>query len=300
MGGLSLTMMETVRRCGLPAVAFVHDEWLAYGRWADAWLCSFAGRWARVAPLARRASGIPTTVDFAGAATYIFVSDAIRRHALGLGLGLRSTGVAHSGIDPSFLDPAPVQEWRWRLLYVGRVDPRKGVHTAVLAMQHFPANARLDIFGGWDAAEETRLRELASRSEVDQRVHFLGHRGRDELKPAYAASDVVVFPVDWEEPWGLVPLEAMARGRPVVATGRGGSGEYLRDGENCLLFEAGDAEGLAQVLHRLAENPTLRDRLRDGGLATASQHTEPMFNDAVERALERAVSDHRPRGVPAL
>ena len=53
---------------------------------------------------------------------------------------------------------------------------------------------------------------------------------------------MVVFPVRWEEPWGLVPIEAMARGRPVVATGRGGSGEYLRDGENCVLFEADDAE----------------------------------------------------------
>ena len=47
----------------------------------------------------------------------------------------------------------------------------------------------------------------------------------------------VLFPVRWEEPWGLVPLEAMAVGTPVVASGRGGSAEYLRDGENCLLFD---------------------------------------------------------------
>jgi len=100
----------------------------------------------------------------------------------------------------------------------------------------------------------------------------------------------VVFPVVWEEPWGLVPLEAMALGRPVVATGRGGSGEYLRDDENALLFEAGDAEALAAAVTRLADDPDLRTRLRAGGSATAPLHTEDVFNDAVLREVERAGS----------
>jgi len=77
----------------------------------------------------------------------------------------------------------------------------------------------------------------------------------------------------------------MARGRPVVATGRGGSGEYLCDEENCLLFEAGDAPGLAGALRRLADEPELRSRLRAGGLQTAPRHTEAVLNAAVERAV---------------
>jgi glycosyltransferase involved in cell wall biosynthesis len=92
--------------------------------------------------------------------------------------------------------------------------------------------------------------------------------------------------VRWDEPWGLVPLEAMAKGRPVVATGRGGSGEYLRDGENCLLFEAGDDKALAEVLDRLASDPELRQSLRIEGLQAAAQHTEAGFNSAVQQALE--------------
>jgi glycogen synthase len=83
-----------------------------------------------------------------------------------------------------------------------------------------------------------------------------------------------------------VPLEAMGRGRPVVATGRGGSGEYLRDGENCVLFAAGDAEGLASALSRLAADPALRARLRDGGLATAERHTAPRFEARVVEVVE--------------
>ena len=284
MGGLTLTLLEAVRRRGLPAVAFVHDDWLDYGLWADGWLNMFRGGRARLAPAAERVAGIPARVDFDGAARYVFVSERTRRHALGR-LALARTGVAHSGIDPALLDPAPAQPWRWRLLYVGRIDPRKGVETAVAALAQLPAEAELTLIGGWDADEERRLRALARDHGVEARVVFAGHRDKAAIKDAYGACDAVVFPVVWEEPWGLVPLEAMARARPVVATGRGGSAEYLRDGGNCLLFEAGDADALAGALRRLADDADLRARLVAGGLETAPRHTEAVLNAAVEREL---------------
>lgn len=286
MGGLTLTMLETVRRRGLPAVAFVHDDWLDYGRLVDPWTRAFHGpRRGRLAPLAERVARIPASVDFAGAAAYVFVSDFTRRHVLGLGLGLRRTGVAHSGIHADYLDPAPEREWRWRLLYVGRLDARKGVDVAVEALAQLPSEARLTLAGGWDRREEARLEELAGRLGVRERVDFSGQVGRPALLATYAAADAVVFPVRWSEPWGLVPLEAMARGRPVVATGRGGSAEYLRGEENCLLVEADNPAALASALRRLADDPPLRARLRAGGLATAPLHTEQVFNEAVEHAV---------------
>jgi glycogen synthase len=289
MGGLTLTMLESVRRWGLPAVAFVIDDWMDYGRFVDPWLKLFTGpRRGRLAPLGRL-TGLPASLDFGGAATYVFASEYVRRHALAQGLRLPSTAIANPGIDPAFLDPAPQRDWQWRLLYLGRIDPRKGVQTAVEALARLPDAARLDIVGGWDAHEERRLRAVANELGVEDRVAFRGHREGDALVEAYGDADAVVFPVVWEEPWGLVPLEAMGRGRPVVATGRGGSGEYLRDGENCLLFEAGDAGELAAALQRLADDPELRRRLREGGLATASRYTEPAFNEAVEDALVQAV-----------
>lgn len=287
MGGLTLTLLETVRRRGVPAVAFVHDDWLDYGRYVDPWLSRFTGPRRRLlAGPAERLTGIPARVDFAAAASYVFVSEHVRRHAREVGLELRDTSVAHSGIDPALLDPAPEREWGWRLLYVGRLDPRKGVATAIEALALLPPEARLDLVGGWDAAEERRLRALAERAGVAERVAFRGHRDRGELPGFYAAADAVVFPVVWEEPWGLVPLEAMAQGRPVVATGRGGSAEYLRDGENCLLFEAGDAAALAAALRRLAGDPALRSTLRDGGLRTARRFSLAAFDEAIERRVE--------------
>jgi glycosyltransferase involved in cell wall biosynthesis len=284
MGGMPLSLLEAVRRRRIPAVAFVHDDWLDYGRRVDGWLPRFAGPAALAAPLVERIAGVPARVDLASAATYVFVSDATRRRAGVAG------GVAHSGIDPLFLDAAPERPWRWRLLYVGRLDPRKGVHDAVEALDRLPAEARLTIIGGWDPGEEDRLRALARRLGVADRVEFAGQREREELPAVYAAADAVLFPVRWEEPWGLVPLEAMGIGRPVVATGRGGSGEYLRDGENCLCFEAGDPAALAAAVRRLAADPALRARLRRTGFATAARHTEPRFNAEVERWLRVASS----------
>ncbi|HVE69382.1 MAG TPA: glycosyltransferase family 4 protein [Solirubrobacteraceae bacterium] len=293
MGGMSLSLVERVRRAGLRAVGFVHDDWLCYGPDVDHWRRSFGGRKGLVAPLAERLTGLPARFDLEGAARWVFVSESTRARALACRPGLADTGVAHSGIDPVFLDAAPTHPWNWRLLYVGRIDERKGIDTAVDALTGLPRDASLDIVGSWDETEEDRLRERARALGLAERVRFAGQRTREELLAHYAECDAVVFPVRWDEPWGLVPLEAMGRGRPVVATGRGGSGEYLRDGENCLLFEAGDAAGLAHALTRLSGDEALRARLREGGLGTARRYTEPHFNAAVEREVRAAA------GVPA-
>ena len=119
---------------------------------------------------------------------------------------------------------------------VGRIDPRKGIDLAIEAVALLPDGATLAVVGGGDAAHLAELRQLASERGVADRVTFTSSE-RDRLRDVYADADVVLFPVRWEEPWGLVPLEAMAVGTPVVASGRGGSAEFLRERENCLIFD---------------------------------------------------------------
>jgi glycosyltransferase involved in cell wall biosynthesis len=85
----------------------------------------------------------------------------------------------------------------------------------------------------------------------------------------YRSADVVLFPSEWNEPFGIVGLEAMACAVPVVATGTGGSGEYLAHESNCLLFEKGDPDALADAVRRLAGDAGLRRRLVAAGRATA-------------------------------
>jgi glycogen synthase len=293
MGGMSLSLIARGARAGLPAAAFVHDDWLVYAPQVDRWTAPFRRR-PRVGAVVERVTGIPTRFEPQVVESWWFVSDFIRRNAIAAGVTLGRTGVASSGIDASFIGPAPPRTWEWRLLYVGRIDERKGTATAVQALAELPAEATLSVVGDGDAVHLRELRELAGRLGLGTRVRFEPTRPRAELPALYDAHDATVFPVTWDEPWGLVPLEAMARGRPVAATARGGSAEYLRDGENCVLFQPGDAGSLASALRRLAGDQELRARLREHGRATASEHTEAHFNNAVASALQELNGLRRP------
>jgi len=288
MGGMSLSLIGQAARAGVPAAAFVHDDWLLYGPRVDQWTRLAGRRWS--AGVAGRIADVPPGFDPAGVASWRFVSEAVRRRALQRVPDLPNPGVLTAGVARRFLDPAPPRAWDWRLLYAGRVDARKGIETAIDALTELPDGARLTVLGGGDERHLARLRARAGQRGLDGRVDFSPPVDRDAVAVAYAAADAVVFPVTWEEPWGLVPLEAMGRGRPVVATGRGGSGEYLRDGVNSLLFEAGDAAALRGRLAELAGDPELRARLVAGGLATARAHTEDDFNAGVAATLERVVA----------
>ena len=290
MGGMSHSLIEIVRRRGLPMVAFVHDEALDYGRFTDQWLRLFyAPRRRPGARLVELLTGLPTHVDYAAAGRYVFVSEFVRQRALQLPLRLRDTAVAHSGIDRAFIaQQHEEREWRWRLLYVGRLDPKKGTEDAVAALAQLPEQATLTFAGSWDVRDEHALAEHVESLGLRERVTMLGQVPHEDLPAVYRQHDALLFPVRWEEPWGLVPLEAMASGCVVVATGRGGGGEYLRDGHNCLIAAVADPASLAACVHRLAESRDLRGRLRAGGAETAPRHTDAVFNAQVERHLLEA------------
>jgi glycosyltransferase involved in cell wall biosynthesis len=231
MGGMSLGLVEQVRRAGVPAVGVVGDGWMIYGPEVD------------------------RPVALGPCAHWIFISRAVHQRSAQMGYVFPSWEIAHPGVDPETFPPAPPREWEGRLAYVGRVSPEKGVDTA---------------------------RRAAELLGLDLTVSESG-----DPYAAYAAADAVLFPSEWPEPWGLVPLEAMSVGRPVVATGTGGSAEYLEDGVNCLLFPAGDATALAARVRELAASPELQARLREGGFATAARFTQASFDRAVVDALER-------------
>jgi len=286
MGGMSLSLIERARAAGLPAAAVVGDDWLDYGPRVDAWTRIFARRpWA--ASLARALTGVPAGVDWGAAGSWLFNSETVRRRALAARPDLRDTAVAHPGIEPDRFCRAPRPPWRWRLLCLGRIDPRKGIDTAVHALAELPAEATLAVVGGGDERHLGELRELTRELGVEERVSF-ERRPRAQLPRVYAEADALLFPVRWEEPWGLVPLEAMAVGCPVVATGTGGSGEYLVHERNCLLFERDRPDALAAAVRRLAGDEGLRGRLHEAGLATAARFPESAYNEAIAAAVERA------------
>jgi glycogen(starch) synthase len=289
VGGMSLSLIERGRRAGVPALLFVFDYWPAYGPHHDLWTRMWAPR-PRAAALAERVTGIPTRLNLGVAGRWLFCSRSMRDETLSLGMEIPDQTVLEAGVDRSLVraareeDPPP---WRWRLLYLGRVVEQKGVRTAIESLALLPAEATLRIVGEGDAAYRDELEATARELGVGHRVQFEGPRPREALVEVYRAADAIVFPVVWPEPFGLVPLEAMALGRPVVATGRGGSGDYLEDRGNALLFEAGDAGALAHALETLARDQALRERLRARGYETAAAHSEEAFN---ARALEEMLA----------
>jgi len=282
VGGMSLGLIERARWAGVPALFYVLDPWLGYGPEHDLW----NRMWARTGPfaaLAERFTDLPTRVDYDHAGRWVFCSRAMREQALAIGLAPVQSTVLSPGVDHAFLESAREPEpppWRWRLLYTGRVVEQKGVETAIESLALLPARATLRIVGEGDEPYRRELERLASRLGLGGQVSFEPQRPHAEMPALYREADAVVFPVQWPEPWGLVPLEAMALGRPVIATGRGGSGEYLVDQENSLLFPAGDAPGLAARVLVLAEDAGLRGRIVAAGYATAARHGEDAFNRA--------------------
>lgn len=290
MGCMSLSLIERVRRAGIPAAFIVHDDWLVYGWHRDQWLRMWSGTGRKTAGLlAERLSRIPVRVEVGDAGSMVFNSHYTLGQARAAGIRAARMTVVHPGIDEQFLRPLPSEPWRWRMVCVGRIDRQKGIDTAVAALARLPAEATLTIWGSGDERYIDELRALAERLGVAEKLRLGGFADHDRLISAYAGADVVVFPVRWNEPFGLVPLEAMGLGRPVVATGRGGSSEFLEHGINALVFDADDPAGLAACIKQLAERPELRDRLQNEGRRTARSYPAAAFAArTVEEIVEAA------------
>lgn len=286
MGGMSLSLIEQVRAAGIPSVAALCDDWFAYGDEVDAWMRAFARR-PRLGRVAAALTRLPTRSDPVAAIDgWVFLSAELLHRASRAGIEPREWRVAHRGADPIFAEAARGEHgpWRGRLVYLGRIDERKGIDLAIEALARLP-EATLRVVGTGDQEHLAELRALAARVGVERRVEF-ARAPREELPRIVAEADALVFPVRWREPWGLVPLEAMAAGTPVVASGRGGSGEYLRHERNCLVFDPdAGAEALADAVARLADDQALRERLREGGRETAAGIDSRGFEREVAKML---------------
>jgi glycosyltransferase involved in cell wall biosynthesis len=186
------------------------------------------------------------------------------------------------------LESSPSAPWDWRLLHVGRIDPDKGIDIALDSLPHLPVHTTLTVIGAGDPSYLSRLRRQAESLGVGERVHFLGGVRAETLPSHYARADAVLFPIRWDEPWGLVPLEAMGIGRPVIATPKGGALTYLRNEQNSLFIPSDDPRALALAVQRLAEDSELRATLRSGGIATAAEHSAERQDQRLLDELERA------------
>ncbi|MGV9251477.1 glycosyltransferase [Streptomyces sp. NPDC003697] len=187
-------------------------------------------------------------------------TDEVRELA-GMGVSTRRISVVPCGVDAGHFRPgtdtggAPARERRHRMLACGRLVPRKGYDQAVRALARIP-DTELVVAGGpppdrlHTEPEARRLLELAERKGVGDRVRLLGAVDPRRMPALMRSADLVLCTPSYE-PFGIVPLEAMACGVPVVATGVGGHRDTVVDGHTGRLVPAGDPPAIAAAVRDL-------------------------------------------------
>lgn len=168
---------------------------------------------------------------------------------------------------------------RFTVLFVGRLITRKGAATAIrsLAETHHE-NVELLIAGS--GRQRSSLEELVAELGIHQQVEFLGYVPEEELPRLYSASDVLVFPPAYEG-FGLVFLEAMACGTPVIGTRVGGVPDLIEDGETGFVVEGGSVE-IAERIDQLADDPELLARMSTAAAENAGSRDWQLVAERVE------------------
>jgi D-inositol-3-phosphate glycosyltransferase len=213
----------------------------------------------------------------------------------------RKLQIIPPGVDTRHFYPIPPDEAKLfvglrpedrMVLFVGRIEPLKGVETLIQAMSRLQLGGRqrpvhLAIIGGEpDApaadmtAEMRRLQRLCDDLAMVQTVVFLGKRRQDTLQYYYSAAQVVVMPSHYES-FGMVALEAMACGTPVIASDVGGLSFLVQDGDTGFTVPNDDPDQLSDKLSLLLGNPRLRRRMG----ASATAHAQEYSWDKISKRI---------------
>lgn len=160
------------------------------------------------------------------------------------------------------------------ILFVGRLDKRKGFPTlleAFLKLKPAYPHARLQVVGPFTPKESEYYQKIAQARQVTG-IDFVGYVSPEKLPTFYHQADIFCAPSIGFESFGIVLLEAMAAGLPIVASNIAGYRMVLTDGQEGWLTPPGDPEALAQSLGRLLDQPRLRQTMGQQGRLTASRY----------------------------
>lgn len=181
------------------------------------------------------------------------------------------------------------QDGKLNILFVGRLEKRKGLRYLLEAYSKLKweiPNIRLIVVGPGNPDKES-YRILSSHNLQD--VDFVGKVSYDDLPRYYASADIFCSPATGAESFGIVLLEAMSAGKPVVASDIEGFRGVMTDGEHGLLVPKKDSDALAGALGKLARDPELRSKLGGQGNRTAEDYRWEVVAGRVEKYYNKCL-----------
>lgn len=193
--------------------------------------------------------------------------------------------VLFNGIDLAMYDAQPVQPRENVIFFLGRHEPRKGLSVLIDAMSLLPSDVTL-----WIASDGPETGELQARTHGDARIQWLGRISDEEKVDRLSRASAFCAPSLRGESFGIVLIEAMASGAPVVSTDIDGYRNVATDGVNSLLVEPGNAQALATALARVLTDARLAQQFRENGLVRARQFSMDALADHYVELYLRALS----------
>ncbi len=201
------------------------------------------------------------------------------------------------GAPAAGVHPAEVSFVPGRILFTGQIIRGKGLDLLIRAVHGLAGDWHLCVAGAGSAL--AKCRDLVARLGLGGRITIHGYLGARQLAEQYGEAQVVAVPSAWQEPYGMVGVEAMRHARPVVGFGTGGIPEWLRDGENGLLVPPGDIGALRAALGRALGDPAACRRMGLRGLElAATDFSFSGYTVKLAQMLEDLAATKRPAAGP--
>lgn len=191
-----------------------------------------------------------------------------------------------SALPESLVAARAAQDGPLRLVFLGNLIPRKGLHTLLDALARLPHHAAaLDIIGGLNAnpSYAAAMQQKAANHPLSSAIRFWGALDNDALREKLQQAHLLVVPSSYEG-FGIVYLEGMAFGLPAIGTTSGAAGEIIHHGENGYLITPDDSAALAAHLAELSSNRALLAELARNALERYNQ--QPAWQDTARRVRD--------------
>ena len=300
-------VMRIAELWGVPMAYSLAEHWFAGLYTSDQYMRHLApgerglrGVWARAVRLFNSLPPLRVDTERKAPASIMWISESLRRE---VGIPPTVTPLVERVIHPAPPDPELLEAIERRpasdpptIAFMGRLEPEKGPSVAYRAVAELRdrhgIDVRLKLAGRGTPPKLLLLERMANELGIEDRVELLGQLDRRGVVDLLAGASALVVPSTWQEPFGLVLIEAAQAHVPVVASRSGGMPEALHEDEHALFFPIGDATACADALARVLSDEKETAARTERAFERAATFTPAGYNAEVEDFLAAAEAAH--------